>query len=32
MDILLSGNKVDVTDSATHLGIVRNTSGNVDNR
>ncbi|MCG7892397.1 MAG: reverse transcriptase family protein, partial [Candidatus Thiodiazotropha endolucinida] len=30
MDIFLSGNKVDVTDSATHLGIVRNTSGNAD--
>ena len=29
MDIFLSGNKVDVTNSTTHLCIVRDTSGTV---
>ena len=30
MVIYFSGNKVDVTNSATHLDIVRETSGTVD--
>ena len=30
LDIFLSGDRVDITDSAVHLGIVRNTSSKVD--
>ena len=30
LDIFMSGEKVDITDSTVHLGIVRNTSGTAD--